>query len=1046
MNMIPSLQSRSLKFKYPHTKSLWDSLKESSSFSDAVCRVLMRKDVFKPVLYPLSHRKLDIPSKYSIIHHYIESDKSVCWDYVNKCGASFGLFEKIYYICYNIFHFLFCGSIRYESKKEFILLQILESIHLEDSYKEKKFLDLSYVLRLKLALQLKINPDVNFQILARQIIQKIDACHRLFSMQSKEEQSRIYPGLPPHLSHNFDYMIGLVKQDGLMLNFSPFFQKNKQIVQAAFLQNHDSLEFADASLKGNKPFMLEMIASSDRAYDFINVPLNQDLDILKALVLKNGKRLQTLPGDFKLNKELVLLSLQSPDTVFNNAIHFRADEEVMLAAYSRGCPLKFIEPSLMSNRSFVIKAIGLRGWDVYVRSHSTIKSDKEVKLIAYKKRYLKKKLHADEIERLQDECPALFQDLDFSLHLTKLNGKNFKYLSREMQINHAVILQALHDNPLLIHDIDQRLLQHKEFMLKACGVKGSLVRFVHEDLENDIDLAKIAVTQDPKSFSLLSRQIKQNSTFIKEFLLKSPQGVTYAELDYLSPEDALEVLKNDGFLYSHMPEVIKGSSDHIKAAFFSYPHVIRSIDPDILKHHPELFRLYLIYRLNPSDIRFGNIFYLPQPLSETFLEKQNPEDKPVDITLFESFVMNDECDLKMFIESLTLPKLASCGIYISSAKKLEERKKVYRDALAQMQSRITNQTPYLGTPKSDDKEALSLFYATVKYYFSEIAKVILGKEDTDPSLLTEFNRERVQILEASVVCGGGLLGQLHELFIQLSKAKSTNLSDVISDKLSQIARSKINMSNRLGDVHVSNIYKWHLYAYIGGPKIVKDHLGPDLDEFKVMVDFFTLFNPKTICKELCDDLAHDELFYELIDTYIDEQVIPKFKESNECKAQLAKTNIRFHILKEEFLELRQQFVDALSFLSFLPKETLFQALSILFRAGSEIAIFRTLDMYLAKKLPSHDIHALFAKKSELEPIYVKLSELGKLVGKSKDELIHLKTEQLDHLYLMNLEKHKDEAANIVFADKYRTKESTLNPLGMLLVLSEMKFFEKIEAP
>lgn len=338
--MIPAWPDQAARNRYEIPSSIWSSIRNSQTISEAVCSLLMRKDVFSPMLYPIRNYNVTLPSKYGVLEQFINSDFELGWDHVEKTSVSFGLFEKLYYVCYNIFHFFVCGTTRYENRQDFILLKILESINLEDAFRDRDFLDLSYFLRQKLIKKLRLYPDINYQILARQIIQKIDAVHRQFGQMNRFEQQKCYPGLPPHLSYDRHYMLVHLSVDGMSLQYSPHFQSDPEIVKRAFIQNPYSLQYASKILQSNKEFMLDLIRIHDIAFNYCSETLQKDFDIKKELLLRNGKWLSGLDKESKLNPDLVMAALQSPYFDFAMLAPFAANKDIMLYAYSKKLPFK----------------------------------------------------------------------------------------------------------------------------------------------------------------------------------------------------------------------------------------------------------------------------------------------------------------------------------------------------------------------------------------------------------------------------------------------------------------------------------------------------------------------------------------------------------------------------------------------------------------------------------------------------------------------------------------------------------------------------------
>lgn len=137
--------------------------------------------------------------KYQLIQQFLKADVEICWDHVEKKGFPVQLVHKVYIFGHNLFSLLSAKQPRYETKKEFLFLKMLESIDLEISFREQEFLALSFFLKQKMQNLFSTTADLRIQILTQQIIQKIDSVHRSFEALPRKNSKSSYTLIFPHL-------------------------------------------------------------------------------------------------------------------------------------------------------------------------------------------------------------------------------------------------------------------------------------------------------------------------------------------------------------------------------------------------------------------------------------------------------------------------------------------------------------------------------------------------------------------------------------------------------------------------------------------------------------------------------------------------------------------------------------------------------------------------------------------------------------------------------------------------------------------------------
>lgn len=1027
--MIQALQLPSRLLNY--TDQLQESVKKVLSIIDQLAFKVLKKPLLTSFF---AHQRL------SATELYLKDCKNIVWDQKNGTFFCPHLHEKIAIIFLNALNLIVYGKKRFYSSPHLVFLNMLSSINLESSHLESHFLTQGFELKKKLQKEIVQSDALEERHFKSQLIEKIEFIFKRFNQLTHIHKQMIFPGFAPHLLQDRSFILSELRQNGLLLRFLEGLQGDKEIVKTAYIQNPLSAFYINGSLKNNKTFVLELLEESTQIYDYLSEPLKSDRTIILKLVSKNGKLLPSLKEEFRHDPQIVLQALKSPHFDLRVAASFTADREIMLEAYRKNAPLKMIDEALKSDKQFTIDAIKIRGWDVYTRCCPDLKKDLEVKVTAYKKRFMKKRIFDDQIKLLKKEIPQIFDDEEFIMFLISQNAHLFKHASKRLKKVQAIILHAVSHLPSILADVDPALRSNKDFILQAVSCRGEAINFASIELANDKEVAKAALLQDKYNFHFIGHRLQKDSEFLKEILLEMPTCINHINTDHLEHVDAREVLKRHGWLYSKMSLVTRQCSECIKAAFSSSPLIVYQIPEQILLNLPELQQFLILSKLEKQQFTIGQEIYLPKSIaSKTQKEIVFPEEQ------LKSWQELME-DLERFIESwneqtcLTLlnfspPSKQARESLEVQRKFIEDKKRVFQAALNQARERIDNKTPFLGTPKEADREGLELFYETIKYHLSRLASVLIH----DASL----KKERLQILESFTVCGGGLLGQLHELDLQFYRHQTETLEETLIYKLKQIALSKLGRMNFSGDVHTANTLKWTLADYLGGKKIILDHLADHVDPQKVLINFHRMFNAKSITGELLQDVHNQAEFRELFLDYIEESFIPYLATSERTRQFMLMQKLLILTQISELSMHKERLYEQLALLGDLELDQKIKAHDILYRAGSLETIAKTLSMTVLALTPSDIVKKFLDSKILYQNCHDYFVNLTYNLGLSKKRLIDSSEKDLRDLY-----ENPDDHLLSIWARKtyeqfFLDQEGMINPHGIAEVLTHVDLFDKV---
>jgi len=130
--------------------------------------------------------------------------------------------------------------------------------------------------------------------------------------------------VPLKLKSERTFILELVKIDGELWGYAPYYSNDEEIVKTAIKTNGLALQFASNDFKYNFEIALEAINS-------------------------NGLALQYVSEEFRNNKELVLQAVKSNGLALQFATKFQMDKEVILESLnSDGCALEYVVTAFMS--------------------------------------------------------------------------------------------------------------------------------------------------------------------------------------------------------------------------------------------------------------------------------------------------------------------------------------------------------------------------------------------------------------------------------------------------------------------------------------------------------------------------------------------------------------------------------------------------------------------------------------------------------------------------------------------------------------------------
>ena len=181
---------------------------------------------------------------------------------------------------------------------------------------------------------------------------------------------------PHHIWNDPDVMACLLSQRGLLLELSPLFQEDPDMVYIAVLQDGRALEFASPFLQDDEKIVSAAINQDANALEYATSRFKDNVDTVQAAVKKDGSA----------------LAYASP--------RLQADKDVFaIACTSNASALFYTDPCIQEDRECVEKAVSYHGRALFF-ANDEFRDDKELVMTAVTQdgsalQYASKKVKAD---------------------------------------------------------------------------------------------------------------------------------------------------------------------------------------------------------------------------------------------------------------------------------------------------------------------------------------------------------------------------------------------------------------------------------------------------------------------------------------------------------------------------------------------------------------------------------------------------------------------------------------------------------------------------
>eukprot|EP00521_Asterionellopsis_glacialis_P018527 CAMPEP_0195296216 /NCGR_PEP_ID=MMETSP0707-20130614/18999_1 /TAXON_ID=33640 /ORGANISM="Asterionellopsis glacialis, Strain CCMP134" /LENGTH=203 /DNA_ID=CAMNT_0040357657 /DNA_START=58 /DNA_END=666 /DNA_ORIENTATION=- len=119
-----------------------------------------------------------------------------------------------------------------------------------------------------------------------------------------------------------DQQENAIRRDWRLLKFAARHRENRDIVEAAVVQNGRALYYASEELKNDKRIVLVAVTQNGRALQYASEELQDDWDIAMAAVTRNGRSLEYVSSRLQDHDDVVFRAVSSRDGGGERALKF----------------------------------------------------------------------------------------------------------------------------------------------------------------------------------------------------------------------------------------------------------------------------------------------------------------------------------------------------------------------------------------------------------------------------------------------------------------------------------------------------------------------------------------------------------------------------------------------------------------------------------------------------------------------------------------------------------------------------------------------------
>lgn len=279
--------------------------------------------------------------------------------------------------------------------------------------------------------------------------------------------------------------------------------------------------------------LLKLVEEKPWVYRYLSDEVKSSRALTEAALKSSGSMLEFAPNEFKQDKELVLIAVDTGDAFIHASEQLQHDKEVILKALEwDSYIIEELDEDFYEDLEIMYKAIGI---------------------------------NAECFEYLAEELQG---NRDIALACVKLNCDTYDYLSEDFKKDTEIIETAINGG-LTLRSITQtienpsQITGDRNFIVTAINNNdGNQIQYATNELRNDAKLAEYAIEHELHILSHIGEDLRKDKSILRKYFkspysLKNPratlQSVLYIPRELILEDDfMLELIADNEYVFQSM--------------------------------------------------------------------------------------------------------------------------------------------------------------------------------------------------------------------------------------------------------------------------------------------------------------------------------------------------------------------------------------------------------------------------------------------------------------------------------------------------------------
>ena len=341
-----------------------------------------------------------------------------------------------------------------------------------------------------------------------------------------------------------------------------YFKDDIDVVKAIVLKYPEYIEEVGENLKDNKDVVLAAVSKKGSALSYASEELQNNKEVVLAAVSKDGSALQYASKELQNNKQFVLASVSNDKYALSYASkELQNNKEVVLAAVSKdSSALQYASKELQNNKEIVLAAVSKDSYALKYASEE-LKNNKQIVLAAVSKYGT----------ALEYASKNLQNNKEIALAATNSNWRSIKYLNDKLQNDKDVVNSLINNKSFELRDNSENFItQNKQIVLAAVSKNGYALKYASKELQNNKEIVLAAVTNYGPALQYASKELKNYKQIVLAAVTKYGDALEHASEELKDNKQiVLAAVTNYGSALQLASEELKNDKEVIDAALSS---------------------------------------------------------------------------------------------------------------------------------------------------------------------------------------------------------------------------------------------------------------------------------------------------------------------------------------------------------------------------------------------------------------------------------------------------------------------------------------------